>query len=51
MHACAVLQVGPKGLEFAKYSIDYHYVRNWLYVQRHWGAARAEQHVPGFAKR
>jgi 7-hydroxymethyl chlorophyll a reductase len=26
--------VGPKGLEFAKYSIDYHYIRNWLYVNR-----------------
>jgi 7-hydroxymethyl chlorophyll a reductase len=29
--------VGPKGLEFAKYSIDYHYIRNWLYVNR-WGS-------------
>ena len=26
--------IGPKGLEFAKYSIDYHYIRNWLYVHR-----------------
>eukprot|EP00882_Tetradesmus_deserticola_P004812 GHRQ01005071.1.p1 GENE.GHRQ01005071.1~~GHRQ01005071.1.p1 ORF type:complete len:466 (+),score=194.94 GHRQ01005071.1:243-1640(+) len=42
--------VGPKGLEFAKYSIDYHYIRNWLYVNRHMGAARAAQHTPSFAK-
>jgi hypothetical protein len=26
--------IGPKGLEFARYSIDYHYIRNWLYVHR-----------------
>jgi hypothetical protein len=31
--------VGPKGLEFAKYSIDYHYIRNWLYVNRCEGCA------------
>eukprot|EP00877_Chromochloris_zofingiensis_P003840 jgi/Chrzof1/13457/UNPLg00540.t1 len=43
--------VGPKGLEFAKYSIDYHYIRNWLYVNRHMGPARAAKHVPGFAKK
>eukprot|EP00879_Flechtneria_rotunda_P014646 GHRR01015305.1.p1 GENE.GHRR01015305.1~~GHRR01015305.1.p1 ORF type:complete len:238 (+),score=88.27 GHRR01015305.1:614-1327(+) len=42
--------VGPKGLEFAKYSIDYHYIRNWLYVHRHMGSARAAHHIPLFAK-
>ncbi|KAF6262368.1 coenzyme F420 hydrogenase [Scenedesmus sp. NREL 46B-D3] len=42
--------VGPKGLEFAKYSIDYHYIRNWLYVNRHMGASRAARHTPSFAK-
>lgn len=30
---------------------DYHYIRNWLYVQRHMGARRADQHMPEFAKR
>jgi len=44
-------KVGPKGLEFARYSLDYHYIRNFLYVQRHMGAARAERHVPRFAKK
>lgn len=43
--------LGPKGLEFGRYSIDYHYIRNWLYVMRHWGAERAAAHVPAYAKR
>lgn len=30
---------------------DYHYIRNYLYVQRHMGARRADQHMPEFAKR
>ena len=42
--------LGPKGLAFGAYSVDYHALRNWLYVQRHWtrgGAGRAaEAHVP-----
>ncbi|EFJ46266.1 hypothetical protein VOLCADRAFT_93375 [Volvox carteri f. nagariensis] len=42
--------IGPKGLEFGKYSIDYHYIRNYLYVHRNWGAKRAEQHIPSFVK-
>ncbi|GLC35133.1 hypothetical protein PLESTB_000557800 [Pleodorina starrii] len=43
--------IGPKGLEFGKYSIDYHYIRNYLYVHRNWGSKRAEQHIPSFAKK
>ena len=31
--AKVLLALGPKGLEFGRYSIDYHYSRNWLYVQ------------------
>ena len=45
------MQVGPKGVEFAKYSIDYHYIRNFLSVQRAWGGKRASRQVPEFAKR
>lgn len=44
-------KVGPKGVEFAKYSIDYHYIRNYLAVSRRWKAGRAEQHIPEFARR
>lgn len=42
--------IGPKGIEFGKYSIDYHYIRNYLYVHRNWGSKRAEQHIPSYAK-
>lgn len=42
--------VGPKGLEFGRYSIEYHYIRNWLYAVRHMGARRAERHTPTFAR-
>jgi len=43
--------VGPKGLEFARYSLDYHWIRNWIYVQRNYPEAQAEAHVPEYAKR
>jgi 7-hydroxymethyl chlorophyll a reductase len=46
-----MLQVSPKGIEFAKYSIDYHYIRNYIHVNRHWSSQRAAQHIPEFAKR
>ena len=40
----------PKGMEFARYSIDYHYLRNLLFVEDRMGPKRASQHVPGYAK-
>jgi 7-hydroxymethyl chlorophyll a reductase len=40
--------IGPKGLEFAKYSIEYHYLRNFIHVSRHWDKDSAEKHVPDF---
>lgn len=46
-----LLWLGPKGLEFGRYSIDYHFIRNWIYVNRHMGAQRAQRHTPQFAKR
>ena len=49
--AAVLLKAGPKGLEFGRYSLDYHTIRNWLHVQRHWPGARAEQHIPRYAKR
>jgi hypothetical protein len=49
--AAILLRLGPKGLEFGRYSIDYHYIRNFLYVTRNWPAARASEHVPEFARR
>ncbi|XP_078439886.1 coenzyme F420 hydrogenase family / dehydrogenase, beta subunit family [Wolffia australiana] len=43
--------IGPKGLEFARYSLDYHTIRNYLYVNRTWGKQRADQHIPSYAKK
>ncbi|CAM6002567.1 unnamed protein product [Sphagnum balticum] len=43
--------VGPKGLEFGRYSLDYHSIRNYLHVYRAWGKSRAEQHIPSYAKK
>lgn len=43
--------VGPKGLEFARYSLDYHTIRNYLYVHRQWGKQRADRHIPSYAKK
>ncbi|EEF44323.1 7-hydroxymethyl chlorophyll a reductase, chloroplastic [Ricinus communis] len=43
--------IGPKGLEFARYSLDYHTIRNYLYTNRAWGKARAERHTPSYAKK
>jgi 7-hydroxymethyl chlorophyll a reductase len=49
--ARALTAVGPTGLEFARYSIDYHTVRNALYTWRTFPAAQAEAHVPPYALR
>ncbi|RZC88657.1 hypothetical protein C5167_016518 [Papaver somniferum] len=43
--------IGPKGLEFARYSLDYHTIRNYLYVNRTWGKQRADKHMPSYAKK
>lgn len=37
---CLHNQVGPKGLEFGRYSLDYHNIRNYLHVHRAWGKER-----------
>lgn len=44
-------KIGPKGLEFARYSLDYHTIRNYLYVNRTWGKQRADKHMPSYAKK
>lgn len=43
--------IGPKGMEFARYSLDYHYIRNYLHVNRAWGKKRADMHTPSYAKK
>jgi coenzyme F420 hydrogenase subunit beta len=41
---------GPKGLEYARFSIDSHFTRNYLYTQRN-HPDTLEAHVPEFAKK
>jgi coenzyme F420 hydrogenase subunit beta len=43
-------KIGPKGLEYARFSIDSHFTRNYLYVKRNF-QEKLEAHVPEFAKR
>ncbi|MBE9067161.1 Coenzyme F420 hydrogenase/dehydrogenase, beta subunit C-terminal domain [Leptolyngbya cf. ectocarpi LEGE 11479] len=43
-------KVGPKGLEYARFSIDSHFTRNYLYVKRN-HPEKLEDHVPDYAKK
>ncbi len=43
-------KIGPKGLEYARFSIDSHFTRNYLYTRRN-HPEKLEAHVPEFAKR
>lgn len=43
-------RVGPKGLEYARFSIDSHFTRNYLYTRRN-HPEKLEAHVPDYAKR
>jgi 3,8-divinyl protochlorophyllide a 8-vinyl-reductase (ferredoxin) len=43
-------KIGPKGLEYARFSIDSHFTRNYLYLKRN-HLEKLERHVPEFAKR
>nr|AUG32727.1 hypothetical protein PLO_754 [Paulinella longichromatophora] len=45
-----VQRIGPRGLEYGRFSIDSHFTRNALWVWRHHGG-KAEQHIPNFAKK
>ncbi len=45
----AIERIGPKGLEYARFSIDSHFTRNYLYVKRNY-PEKLEQHVPTYAK-
>jgi len=40
----------PTGMEFARYSIDYHFLRNRLFVEKRMGSRRAARHVPSYAE-
>lgn len=42
--------VAPKGINFARYSIDYHILRNYLHMVDAWGEERARESMPQFAR-
>ena len=42
-------RVGPKGLEYARFSIDSHFTRNYLYLKRN-HPEKLEKQVPEYAK-
>ncbi len=43
-------RIGPKGLEYARFSIDSHFTRNYLYLKRN-HPDKLEKQVPEYAKR
>ena len=47
---CVVNAVGPRGLEYGRFSIDSHFTRNALWIRRHHGEM-AERHIPAFAQK
>ncbi|NET56042.1 MAG: hypothetical protein F6K47_07680 [Symploca sp. SIO2E6] len=50
MMGVVIEKIGPKGLEYARFSIDSHFTRNYLYVKRH-HPEKLAAHVPEYAKR
>jgi len=47
--ATVIRSVGPKGVSFARYSLDYHLLRNYLHVIDFWGED-GRKLVPAYAK-
>ena len=47
--ATVMSSVGPKGVNFARYSIDYHVLRNYLHILDVWGV-EADRMLPKYAK-
>ncbi len=50
MMGVVIEKIGPKGLEYARFSIDSHFTRNYLYVKRQY-PEKLNAHVPEFAKK
>ena len=42
--------MGPKGMNFASYSIDYHILRNYLHIIDVWGEEKAGSFLPQYSK-
>ena len=50
MMGVVIEKIGPKGLEYARFSIDSHFTRNYINLKRNY-PNKVEQHVPEYAKR
>lgn len=50
MMGVVIEKIGPKGLEYARFSIDSHFTRNYLYIKRQ-HPEKLNAHVPEFAKK
>jgi 3,8-divinyl protochlorophyllide a 8-vinyl-reductase (ferredoxin) len=50
MMGVVIDKIGPKGLEYARFTIDSHFTRNYLYVKRN-HPEKLGDHVPEFAQR
>lgn len=46
--ASGMTAVGPKGVSFARYSLDYHLLRNYLHLIDVWGEDRARAMLPKY---
>jgi hypothetical protein len=49
--AAAMTNVGPKGVSFARYSVDYHILRNYLHCLEFWGQDTANKMIPTYSQR
>jgi 3,8-divinyl protochlorophyllide a 8-vinyl-reductase (ferredoxin) len=45
-----VNKIGPQGLEYGRFSIDSHFIRNYLYVKRNY-PQKLDAHIPEYAKK
>jgi 3,8-divinyl protochlorophyllide a 8-vinyl-reductase (ferredoxin) len=50
MMGVVIEKIGPKGLEYARFSIDSHFARNYIFIKRNY-PEKLESHVPEYAKR
>lgn len=50
MMGVVIERVGPKGLEYARFSIDSHFTRNYINLKRNY-PQKVESHVPEYAKK
>ena len=49
--AAVMTNVGPKGVSFARYSVDYHILRNYLHCLEFWGQETANKMIPTYSQR